>query len=152
MRRVVRGLGGSIVRRYSMQDILASPSRASMTIVNEFDEGGFVINGTVVRNSVLLLPKNFLIWNTTEFEEIDIKSLDLFTYLYPTVETLLVGCGKTCSKRIPIDVIQYFKLRGIVIEQMNSIDAAQTFNILIAEGRNIGAAILPLEPFPSNMQ
>jgi NADH dehydrogenase [ubiquinone] 1 alpha subcomplex assembly factor 3 len=107
-----------------------------------------VINNIVVKKPVLLLPQNFLIWNTLTFEEIDVKSLSLFTYLYPTLEILIVGCGKTSQNRLPREVREYFQLRGIVIEQMDSVNAAQTFNVLISEGRNVGAAIIPPFPIP----
>jgi uncharacterized protein len=101
-----------------------------------------------VKKPVLLLPRNFLIWNTVSFEEIDVKSLSLFTYLYPTLEILIVGCGNTPKNRLPREVREFFQLRGIVVEQMDSVNAVQTFNVLISEGRNVGAAIIPPFPIP----
>lgn len=103
-----------------------------------------------MRKPVLLLPRNFLIWNTVSFEDIDVKSLSLFTFLYPTLEILIIGCGKSPKTRLPREVRDFFQLRGIVIEQMDSVNAAQTFNVLISEGRNVGAAILPPFPIPED--
>ena len=128
------------------------PERASKTIVNEFDEEGFVINEHRVRHPVLLLPHNFLMWNTYKYEDIDVKSLDLFAFIYPTIECLFVGGGATSPDRLPIEVLQYFRNRGIMVESMDSMNAAQTFNLLVTEGRNVGAAILPLYPFPESEQ
>ena len=105
-----------------------------------------IIISLIVKKPVILLPKNFFIWNTNTFEEIDTKSLSLFTYLFPTPELIVIGCGSSSKTRLPINVREYFQMRGIVIEQMDSINAVQTFNVLIAEGRNIGAAVLPLPP------
>lgn len=106
-------------------------------------KNGFVINNVVVRKPVLLLPKTFLIWNTKSFEDIDVRSLSLFTFLYPTLEVLIIGCGKESKKRLPREVREFFQLRGIVVDQMDSMNAVQTFNVLISEGRNVGAAIIP---------
>ena len=128
------------------------PNRANMTTVNEFDEHGFVINEHRVRHPVILLPRNFLLWNTYKFEDIDINSMDIFTYLYPTLECIFVGGGAEASQRLPIEVQQYFRNRGIMVESMDSMNAAQTFNLLVSEGRNVGAAILPLYPFPEGEQ
>ena len=138
------------VRNLAFDNILDDPRRSEFTMVSEFDEGGFKINKVYVRHPVILLPKHFLVWNTRSFEDINVASLDLFSYVYPTLELVLVGCGEKSSERLPRDVLEYFKYKGIVIEQMDSMNAVQTFNLLIAEGRNVGAAILPLVPFPED--
>lgn len=109
-----------------------------------------MINNIVVKKPVILLPKNFFIWNTKSFEDIDIKSLSLFTFLYPTLEVLIIGCGKAPKNRLPREVREFFQLRGIVVDQMDSVNAVQTFNVLISEGRNVGAAILPPFPIPED--
>jgi uncharacterized protein len=104
----------------------------------------------VVKKSVLLFPRNFLIWNTNTFEEIDVNSLSLFSYLYPTLELLIIGCGPSSKTRLPQEVREHFQMRGIVIDQMDSMNAVQTFNILVSEGRNVGAAVLPLARAPED--
>ena len=91
-------------------------------------------------------------WNTYKFEDIDIASLDLFSFVFPTIECLFIGGGAEAPQRIPLEVSQYFRNRGIMVESMDSMNAAQTFNLLVSEGRNVGAAILPLYPFPENEQ
>eukprot|EP00603_Paraphysomonas_imperforata_P015976 CAMPEP_0114476734 /NCGR_PEP_ID=MMETSP0104-20121206/14939_1 /TAXON_ID=37642 ORGANISM="Paraphysomonas imperforata, Strain PA2" /NCGR_SAMPLE_ID=MMETSP0104 /ASSEMBLY_ACC=CAM_ASM_000202 /LENGTH=147 /DNA_ID=CAMNT_0001651537 /DNA_START=41 /DNA_END=484 /DNA_ORIENTATION=- len=132
-----------------MTDIFeGDPDRANLTTVNELDENGFVINEHRVRHPVILLPRNFFMWNTYKFEDIDVASLDIFSFLYPTVECVFIGGGAEGSQRLPLEVMQYFRNRGIMVESMDSMNAAQTFNLLISEGRNVGAAILPLYPFP----
>jgi NADH dehydrogenase [ubiquinone] 1 alpha subcomplex assembly factor 3 len=147
-----RPMKGFSVRNFAMEDILDDPTRSQYTMVSEFDEAGFVINKIHVQNSVILLPKHFMLWNTKNFEDIDVASLDLFSFIYPTLEVIIVGCGETAQKRLPRDVLEYFKMKGIVLEQMDSMNAVQTFNLLISEGRNVGAAILPLFPFPDHIE
>ena len=136
-----------------MTDIFeGDPDRANMTTVNELDEDGFVINEHRVRHPVILLPRNFLMWNTFAYEDINVASLDMFSYIFPTIECLFIGGGAGAPQRVPLDVQQYFRNRGIMVESMDSMNAAQTFNLLVSEGRNVGAAILPLYPFPENEQ
>lgn len=100
----------------------------------------------IVKKPVILLQKNFFIWKTHNFEDIDIKSLSIFTYLFPTPDLIIIGCGQSPKNRLPLDVREYFHLRGIVLDQMDSVNAIHTFNVLLSEGRNVGAAILPLVP------
>lgn len=154
LRTIISGrlIKGFSVRNFAMQDILDDPTRSQYTMVSEFDEGGFVINKIHVQNAVILLPKHFMLWNTQSFEDIDVASLDLFSFIYPTIEAIIVGCGEKSPKRLPREVLEYFKMKGIVIEQMDSLNAVQTFNLLISEGRNVGAAILPLHPFPDHAE
>lgn len=157
-------------RHLSLNDILEDSSRKYKTIVTEvflsffvnnftfstiflyfsllfYDQcskNGFIINNLIVKKPVILLPNSFFIWNTNSFEEIDVKSLSIFTYLYPTPEIIIVGCGSGPKERLDVNVREYFQMRGIVIDQMDSVNAVQTFNVLISEGRNVGAAVLPL--------
>jgi NADH dehydrogenase [ubiquinone] 1 alpha subcomplex assembly factor 3 len=48
---------------------------------------------------------------------------------------------------LPKEIYDYFRSRGIVIEATSTANAASTFNILNAEGRNVAAALLTAEPW-----
>mmetsp|Transcript_42754 Transcript_42754/g.84897 ORF Transcript_42754/g.84897 Transcript_42754/m.84897 type:complete len:171 (-) Transcript_42754:138-650(-) len=131
-------------------DDLLTPSRdekAMKPIVVKYGDHAFQINNTLVRQSVMLLPNSFLLWNARTFEDITIKSLSVFTTLYPTVEIVFVGCGERMPRPISPEIVKHFRRRGIIIEATSTMNAASTYNILSAEGRNVAAALLtPLPP------
>ena len=73
----------------------------------------------------------------------------MFTLVYPTIEILFIGTGER-TKRVDPEITKYFKSKGIVLEVASTIHAASNFNVLNAEGRNIGAALLTLQPITAD--
>lgn len=118
-----------------------------LTQLNKFGEKTFIVNHTLVNQSVLLLPKSYLLWEPKSFQDISIDSLLPFTLLYPTVELLLIGTGESYSYQLPQELIKYFRSKGVVVEASATPYAASTFNVLNQEGRNVAAALLTMQPW-----
>jgi NADH dehydrogenase [ubiquinone] 1 alpha subcomplex assembly factor 3 len=114
--------------------------------ITGYGDRSFQVNDVLVRQSVILLPKSFFLWNAKTFDDISLSNLSIFPLLFPTMEVLFLGCGERMPKLIPREIISHFKSKGIVIEASNTVNAAATFNILNAEGRNVCAALLTLQP------
>lgn len=60
-------------------------------------------------------------------------------------EVVLIGTGRT-QRFLARDIAQGLLDLGIGVEAMSTQAAARTYNILMAEGRRVVAALLPLEP------
>lgn len=114
--------------------------------VKGLGETSFKIDETLVSQSVILLPHSFLLWNAKTFEDINEKSLFLFPLIFPALEVLYVGCGEVQPGQLPIELTRLFRSKGIVLEATSTSNAASMFNVLNAEGRNVGAALLTLQP------
>ena len=74
--------------------------------------------------------------------------------IYPTIETLFIGCGDKFDRPFPESISKYFREKGIAIEPSDSVSAAGTFNILNGEGRNVAAALLtkfPASTYPEDV-
>lgn len=117
------------------------------TAVNQLGDKSFMINDVLVRQSVILLPQSFMLWNVRTFDEISIESLALFPLIYPKLEAVFIGGGETLHKQLAPSIIQHMRDQGIVVEVTNTVSAASTFNILNQEGRNVAAAILTCQPY-----
>jgi len=117
------------------------------TAVNQLGDRSFMINDVLVRQSVILLPHSFMLWNARTFDDITIESLALFPLIYPKLEAVFIGGGETLQKQLPSSIIQHMRDHGIVLEVTNTVSAASTFNILNQEGRNVAAAILTCQPY-----
>lgn len=129
---------------------MTEPADKQIVNVRGYGDTSFQINEVQVNQSVLLFRKSFLLWNARTFKDITIESLSIFAMLHPTIEVLFIGCGEVQPSRLPPDLVQHFKVKGIVIEASTSINAAATFNILISEGRNVAAALLTNQPIDPN--
>jgi len=57
-------------------------------------------------------------------------------------EVLLIGTGRTTAFP-PAAMLEWLALNHLGFECMDSRSAARTYNILIAEGRDVTAALLP---------
>ena len=106
-----------------------------------------MVNDVLVRQSVILLPLSFMLWNVRTFDDITIESLALFPLMYPKLEAVFIGGGETLQRQLSPHIIKHMRSQGIVVEVTNTVSAASTFNILNQEGRNVAAAILTNHPY-----
>ena len=115
--------------------------------VKAFGETCFKLDEVMVRQSVLLFPHSFLLWSAKSFEEINMDTLMLFPFLFPAVEILFIGCGDVQPAPLPVELTKFFRSKGIVVEATSTAYAAGSFNVLNAEGRNVCAALLTMQPY-----
>ncbi len=112
--------------------------------IDGYGTGGFRFAGMGHRGSILLLPDGIHAWSATMVDEITAESLDpVFRLARGQVELLLVGTG-TDLVPVPAALRQQLKRAGIVAEPMSTGAAARTYNVLLGEGRRVGAALLAL--------
>ena len=82
---------------------LVSPSSRGSTDFIELDAGimnirafgdrVFQLNDVMVRESVLVFSKSFLIWNAKVENDITIENLAMIPLMLPTIEILIIGTG-----------------------------------------------------------
>eukprot|EP01116_Phalansterium_solitarium_P001640 TRINITY_DN11458_c0_g1_i1.p1 TRINITY_DN11458_c0_g1~~TRINITY_DN11458_c0_g1_i1.p1 ORF type:complete len:182 (+),score=12.46 TRINITY_DN11458_c0_g1_i1:99-644(+) len=110
--------------------------------VNGYDGEGFCVNNTLYPGSLILLPSAVMLWDAKTVSDINIDSLALLEVIHPTPSIVLVGCGDGMVW-LPPTIVNHFRQRGIVLETMNSRNAASTFNFLNQEDRAVVAVMLP---------
>mmetsp|Transcript_6985 Transcript_6985/g.9372 ORF Transcript_6985/g.9372 Transcript_6985/m.9372 type:complete len:199 (+) Transcript_6985:121-717(+) len=116
------------------------------TIIEGYDSWGFTIKGIRAQGAVLAFGTHYMLWRPQRFEDVTKDSLELVSFVKPKIEILVVGCGPTIPNLLRKDIMMHFKDKGISLEVMNTMNACATFNILNAEGRNVAAALLPMDP------
>lgn len=130
-----------------MPDLLApGPDDVQRPNILGFGDHAFRINNVLVRQSVIVMPDHFLLWNARSFDDITIKSLSIFPVLYPTIEVLFIGTGEKYAQALSPEIINHFRGKGIVIEASSTPNAASTFNMLASEGRKVACALLTMLP------
>ena len=60
------------------------------------------------------------------------------------VDLLLLGCGARPAA-ISLQLRQTLRQAGIVVETMGTGAACRTYNVLLAEGRHVAAALIAIE-------
>jgi len=112
-------------------------------VVEGYGPTHFRISGQVYESAVLILPARTLPWAVGSFEDITFDSLQPVVQSAAEVELLLLGTGRRL--RPPVAALRMaLKAAGIGLEPMDSGAACRTYNVLMAEGRRVAAALLPM--------
>jgi uncharacterized protein len=114
------------------------PGRAP---IDTYGNGGFRFAGMSHRGSLICIPSGIYGWPGPTGDTIDVASLEKLFAEAAEIEVLLLGTGKTLK---PADIAVRARCRefGIVAESMSTGAAVRTYNVLLAEGRAVAAALM----------
>ncbi len=104
--------------------------------VDGYGPGFFRINSEVREGAILLLPNSVASWGGYD----DIAPL---VAAAGSIDVLFVGTGTEIA-HIPQSLRGALDEVGIGVELMATPTACRTYNVLLGEGRRVGAALLPV--------
>jgi len=108
--------------------------------ISSYDSGQVTINTETVTHSVIVMPERLIRdWPPQRFEELETRHADALVELQP--EIVLLGTGARLRFPAP-QFMAALQGHGIGIEVMDTGAACRTYNVLMAEGRNVAAALL----------
>ena len=116
------------------------PGRAP---VDTYGNGGFRFADMSHKGSILCLPSGIYGWSAATIEDFTVAAFKRVIG-ESDLELLLVGCGRDLAP-LPSTVKDALAAKGIRADTMSTGAAARTFNVLLAEGRAVGAALLAVE-------
>lgn len=112
--------------------------------LESYGNGGFRFGEMSHKGSLLILQSGIYGWDYKRFEDVDLAAFQLLFDEIGETEFLLFGTGD--EQRFPhSDMKAAFYEAGIGLEVMDTGAAARTYNVLIAEGRKVAAALLAVE-------
>ena len=111
----------------------AAPTAANA--ITGYGDGYVLINGQRHESSLIVTPEKVLPWDVSDFSKIKKEHFEGLKSLQ--VEIVLLGTGPT--QRFPHPSLTAL-LAGL--EVMDVYAACRTYNILVAEGRKVAAALL----------
>lgn len=115
---------------------------AGRQIIQSYNGGRFKISGRHYESPVLVFPEETLSWAVTatppsfaDFQPLIVASARL--------DVVLFGCGPQFA---PLDTVlrRMLKEAGMVVDVMDTGAACRTYNVLMADGRRVAAALLPV--------
>ncbi len=117
--------------------------RSDLNIIQRYGADGFRVSGQNYTGGVLVTADAVTPWsfsgNPMQITLIDLEPL--FS-MVGSVDVVLLGMGKVAPFLLP-DVRRALKEKGLAIDVMDTGAACRTYNVLIAEGRRVAAALLP---------
>jgi uncharacterized protein len=124
-----------------MQIRLDMPS--GLNVIRAYARGQVTINQEVYRTSLLVTPERLLTdWPPEDFAALEPAHFERIAALEP--EIVLIGTGARL-RFLPDVLVQSLARAGINFEAMDTGAACRTYNVLMAEGRRVLAALLMIE-------
>jgi uncharacterized protein len=116
---------------------LPMPDPSERQVIQSYGEGGFRISNLRHLGAILVTATRTSAWTDAQIATLDPS-------LVPgDIDVLVIGCGTRASFVSPA-TREAFKRRGIALEVADTPAACRTYNILLAEGRRVAAALLPV--------
>lgn len=108
--------------------------------IQAYQPGQITINERIYTESLILSARQILTpWPVTQVDALNTQHLQSVVALNP--EVVLLGTGE--RQQFPdMEIIGFFAQQGLGVEVMNNGALCRTFNILVAEDRQVVAAII----------
>jgi uncharacterized protein len=117
------------------------PGRAP---IDAYGNGGFRFADMSHRGSILCLPSGIYAWSVSNAEDIDAAAFAPVFAEKDEVGLLVLGTGRRQIFPGP-ELRRAFMDVNIALEAMDTGAAARTYNVLLAEGRPLGAALIAVD-------
>lgn len=121
-----------------MQVHLGVPLTAQ--IIQSYGDGGFKIAGQRWESAVAVKPDQTQVWSGTS--DLNDDAFNEALTLLSDCEVVLLGTGKTSMFLSPSRKAS-LKARGLIMDSMDTGAACRTYNVLLGDGRKVGALLLP---------
>lgn len=114
--------------------------REGAQVIQAYAGGSFCVSGKVYTGAVIVFPDEVIEWKiSTPLALADFAKL---AQRKNALDVVLFGTGKTMQFIAP-ELRKALKEMGLSPEAMDTGAACRTYNVLMAEGRRVAAAMLP---------
>lgn len=117
------------------------PGRAQ---IDAYGNGGFRFADMSHRGSVLLLPSGIYGWKLSAMADATLDSFSQIIDEAQSIDILLLGCGPDLM-RVPTGLRDALREKGVSVDTMSTGAAVRTYNVLLAEERNVAAALIAVD-------
>jgi uncharacterized protein len=122
----------------------ATPRYPGRAPIEAYGNGGFRFAGMSHRGSLLCLGDAIVGWPATTAEGLTLDDFALLLAEPSGIELLLLGTGRDFL--LPsVSLRTGLREAGIRIEPMDTGAACRTYNVLLGEGRPVGAALIAVD-------
>ena len=122
----------------------STPHFPGQAVIESYGRGGFRFAGMSHRGSLLCLPSGIYAWPVDEPDAITKESLAPVLAEASRIGLLLIGTGPT-RWPLPVELLALFGRHKISAETSQTGQAANTYNILLEEGRRVAAALIAVD-------
>lgn len=118
--------------------------RAGQQIIQSYASGGFTVSGTRYESAVFVFPDKTVEWEFNGgVDALSEADFDVLSAQSDEIDVVLLGCGANIAF-LSQPLKNSLKNKGLSVDVMDSGAACRTYNVLMAEGRRVVAALLPV--------
>lgn len=119
---------------------LCEDSVSSLNRIESYDYDGIRINQKIYSSSIVVSAGSLYPgWPVSAFDALETSHLQWLLRDHPQV--IILGCGNQ-QQFLNAEQLRPFAEAGVGVEVMTNDAACRTFNILLAEGRNVVAGFI----------
>lgn len=112
--------------------------------IDAYGKGGFRFEGISHRGSLLCLPSGMRAWPVSSPGEVTLAALSPLLDEADRMDVLFIGLGTEIVRLDPA-IAAAFRERGVIVEAIATGGAVRTYNVLLAEDRAVGAALIAVD-------
>ena len=116
--------------------------KSDQQVIQSYAGGVFKVSGVAYSQAVFVFPNETAVWNAGDFESLSVADFEILIARSADIDVVLLGCGAKMRFLKP-ELRAALKARGLSVDVMDSGAACRTYNVLMAEGRRVVAALLP---------
>lgn len=110
-------------------------------VITGYGNGKFKVSGETYNTNILVFPDRTVLWDIKPNAPITLETLSVVLEEEGEIDLLLIGCARH-QTILPQKIPAALKEVGIALEVMDTGAAARTYNVLMAEGRRVAAALI----------
>ena len=122
----------------------AAPFCPRRAPVDAYGNGGFRFAEMSHRGSLLCLADGIHGWDVSDVADLGPDAMSSLIARLPPLTFLLLGTGRR-QVFPPPEIRQAFFDAGLGLDPMDTGAACRTYNVLLAEGRPVGAALIAVD-------
>ena len=109
--------------------------------IDAYGNGGFRFGGMSHRGSLLCFPDGIWAWPIQDVNELTPVALAAAFDRAESLDFFIIGAGRD-PWALPADIRERFRAVSLSVDCMPTGAAVRTYNILLAENRRVGAALI----------
>jgi uncharacterized protein len=141
---VEHDLFGKPVATFPDDALVDEPHLPRQVPIDAHGAGGFRFGGMSHRGSVLCLPQGLWAWPVASSEEITDETLSQVFAAAADLDFFIIGSGVR-PWRPPDALRARFQEAHVSLDAMTTGPAVRTYNVLLLEGRRVGAGLIAIE-------
>jgi uncharacterized protein len=114
---------------------------AGKKVIQGYGDGGFTINHERMEGSYIIFPEDVQQFAVSSYKDINVELIAPVIIYKPNIELLLIGTGPN-MQMLGDSIRIHLKKHNIALEYMDTGAACRTYNILLAEGRDVAAVLV----------